>query len=151
MKQKSSNELRKGRVSVENQVYLITTVTNKRKPVFLDLYMARKLVQILNDSSLGVNTICFVIMPDHLHWLLQLTGEQSLSRIVQKIKSLSGFYIKQQLSLSENLWQSGFHDHALRKEEDIKSVARYVIANPLRAGLVDKVENYSLWDACWLE
>lgn len=145
------SELRKGRVSIDNQVYLITTVTNKRQPVFVDLFLGRVLVQILNEPSLGINTICFVIMPDHLHWLLQLQGKQNLSKIVQKIKSKSGFYIKQKLKLSEKLWQSGFHDHAIRKEEDIKKIARYIVANPLRAGLVARIEDYALWDACWIE
>ena len=48
-------------------------------------------------------------------------------------------------------WQSGFHDHALRTEEDVRNVARYVIANPQRAGLVEHVSDYPWWDARWLE
>jgi len=149
MKKLKSSELRKGRVSIDHQIYLITAVTNKRRPVFLDLHAGRELVKILNDASQGVKTICYVIMPDHLHWLMQLKRKQSLSKVVQKIKSKSGFHIKQKLRLTENLWQTGFHDHALRREEDIKSVARYVVANPLRAGLVDEIGNYALWGACW--
>jgi len=151
MRSNKSGELRKGRVSIENQIYLITTVTNKRKPVFLDLYSGRELVKVLNTTSLEVKTICYVIMPDHLHWLVQLKGKQTLSKIIQKIKSKSGFHIKLKLKLTESLWQPGFYEHALRKEEDIKSVARYVIANPLRAGMVDSIGGYALWDACWLE
>ena len=151
MRANKSSELRKGRVSIENQIYLVTTVTNKRNPVFLDLYSGRELVKVLNTTSLEVKTIYFVIMPDHLHWLVQLKGRQTLSKIIQKIKSKSGFHIKLKLKLTENLWQPGFYDHALRKEEDIKSVARYVIANPLRAGTVDSIGDYALWDACWLE
>jgi len=49
-----------------------------------------------------------------------------------------------------SVWQDGFHDHALRREEDLKEVARYIIANPVRAGLVTRVGDYPLWDACWL-
>jgi putative transposase len=30
-------------------------------------------------------------------------------------------------------------------------VARYIVANPLRAGLVNRVEDYSHWDSIWLE
>ncbi|MNE68641.1 hypothetical protein D3C80_1643130 [compost metagenome] len=51
---------------------------------------------------------------------------------------------------SGRLWQKGFHDHALRREEDVKAVARYVVANPLRAGLVEKLADYPFWDAIWL-
>ena len=143
-------KLRKGRVSIPNQVYLITSVTYKRKPVFRDLSAGRLLAGFINDSSLDLKTYCYVIMPDHFHWLFQVGENQSLDNIVQKVKSSSGFHIKQQQKLTEKLWQPGYHDRALRKNEDVKAVARYVIANPLRAGLVDRVEKYSLWDACWL-
>lgn len=42
MEKLKSSELRKGRVSIENQIYLITVVTNKRRPVFLNLYMGKE-------------------------------------------------------------------------------------------------------------
>jgi len=47
------------------------------------------------------------------------------------------------------MWQDGFHDHAIRKEEDLADIARYVVANPLRAGLVRRIGDYSLWDSIW--
>ncbi len=43
-----------------------------------------------------------------------------------------------------------FHDRAMRKEEDLKAAARYIVANPLRAGLVERCGDYPLWDAVWL-
>jgi len=52
--------------------------------------------------------------------------------------------------IGRRIWQDGFHDHALRQEEDLAEVARYIVANPLRAGLVERVGDYSHWDAVWL-
>ena len=46
--------------------------------------------------------------------------------------------------------QDGYHDHALRQEEDLRAVARYIIANPVRAGLVERIGDYPHWDAAWL-
>ena len=34
------------------------------------------------------------------------------------------------------LWQEGYYDRVLRQEEDVRHVARYIIENPVRAGLV---------------
>ena len=48
------------------------------------------------------------------------------------------------------LWQAGYHDHALRSDEDVREVALYVIANPRRAGLVDRFRDYPPWDAAWI-
>ena len=43
-----------------------------------------------------------------------------------------------------------FHDHALRANEDLRQAARYVIANPIRAGLVRRVGDYPFWNAIWV-
>jgi REP element-mobilizing transposase RayT len=48
------------------------------------------------------------------------------------------------------VWQRGFHDHALRGDEDVRAIARYIVANPLRAGLVRAIGDYPWWDAEWL-
>ena len=48
------------------------------------------------------------------------------------------------------MWQEGFHDRALRQEADLRKAARYVVANPLRAGLVTDLGDYPLWDAVWV-
>jgi hypothetical protein len=48
------------------------------------------------------------------------------------------------------VWDRGFHDHALRRDEDMRNVARYIVANPLRAGLVGNVLDYPYWNCVWL-
>lgn len=88
-------------------------------------------------------------MPDHLHWLVEL-GDIPLQRLMQQAKSRSAIAINRSGAHRDKLWQKGFHDHALRREENLLSVARYVVANPLRAGLVEPLGDYPLWDAIWL-
>ncbi|ELQ10491.1 hypothetical protein A986_22350 [Pseudomonas fluorescens BRIP34879] len=41
-------------------------------------------------------------------------------------------------------------DQAQRQQDDLVKTARHVVANPLRAGLVDRIGDYPLWDAVWL-
>ena len=36
-------------------------------------------------------------------------------------------------------------------EKNLQDLARYVVRNPLRAGLVRSVYDYSLWDAIWIK
>lgn len=48
------------------------------------------------------------------------------------------------------VWGRGFHDRALRREENLRAVARYIVANPLRAGLVGNVLDYPYWNCVWL-
>ncbi|MCF6218264.1 MAG: transposase [Gammaproteobacteria bacterium] len=132
-------------------MYLITAVTHNRQPLFHDFDRARVVILALLDSTAKkqADTLAYVVMPDHFHWLMQLGGV-SLSRVVQRVKSKSGYEINRLSQCSGKVWQHGFHDHALRKEENIKAVARYIVANPLRAGLVDSIGDYPFWSAAWL-
>ena len=139
-------DLRKGRFSKENNIYHVTTTTLNRQPVFKDFKKARCLINYIKASdSLGYSdTLAFVVMPDHLHWLLQLKQQKSLSKTVQSLKKLSA------KSIGYAIWQPGYYDHAVRKDENIQNIARYIVANPLRAGLVVKIGDYPHWDAVWI-
>jgi len=97
-----------------------------------------------------VDSLAFVVMPDHLHWLLQLIGTRDLSTCVGLVKSLSAREIRATQGIDGKIWQRGFHDRAIRKQDDLVAVARYIVANPLRVGIVDSIRNYPLWDAKWL-
>ncbi len=142
----SSHRLRRGRVSEPGRAYLVTTVTQAREPVFEDLWSARTLIGVLMeaDRSGTSRTLAFVVMPDHLHWLFRLDAAVTLSQVVQRVKSVSAHRI------GRALWQSGFHDRGAREGEDVRDQARYIIANPLRAGLIERVGDYPHWDAIWI-
>jgi REP element-mobilizing transposase RayT len=106
---------------------------------------------LMREEDAGhTRTLAFVVMPDHLHWLIQLTGSRPLSLSVNTMKSFSARRINQSIRRSGPVWQKGFYDHAVRGEENLAATARYIVANPLRAGLVQSVSNYSHWDAIWL-
>ena len=141
----SAHRLRSGRYSAPGHIYMITTVTQNRSRIFEDFYAARRLVTILREEELrgSQQTLAYVVMPDHLHWLTQLQ-HGSISNLVGRVKSLSA------RNVGRAIWQDGFHDHALRREEDLLSTARYIVANPLRAGLVKHLGEYPHWDAVWL-
>jgi putative transposase len=141
-----SCDLRRGRHSESGRIYLVTTTTHQRTPWFRNLLNARCLVQALMEAQQrGLSeTLAYALMPDHLHWLLVLGDEHNLSTLVGGVKSLSAHRI------GHRIWQTGFHDHALRQEKDLKGIGRYVVANPLRAGLVKSLRDYPHWDAIWL-
>jgi len=138
-------DLRKGRWSQTGQVYHITTATRRRQPLFRDLTAAREVIKSLRhaDADGQSTTLAFVVMPDHLHWLFELR-QGTLAQIVGGVKSASAHRI------GHRLWQPGYHDHALRREEDLRTVARYIVANPIRAGIVKRVADYPHWDAIWV-
>ena len=154
MKEKPhGRDLRKGRTSLSGQVYLITAVASERRPLIAGTMAGRIIVQrMMHSDRIGdTQSLAFVVMPDHFHWLLVLSGDQSLSSVIGAVKRHSSRQINRLDGCpGRQVWQRSFHDHALRHDEAVAHVARYIIANPLRAGLVKHIGDYSLWDAVWL-
>ena len=138
--------LRIGRYSASGMTYHITTVTKNRLPLFRDLRPARIVVcqlKALQDEGLA-ETLSYVLMPDHLHWLMTLRNGE-LSRVMRLFKGRTA------RAVGHPIWQPNYHDHAIRKDEDLRALARYIVANPLRAGLVKRLGDYPWWDSIWLD
>ena len=80
-------------------------------------------------------------MPDHAHLLIEGSREHSDMRQFAKMaKQGSGAVYA--LKSGRALWQEGYHDRVLRAEEDSRRVARYILENPVRAGLVKHASEY---------
>ena len=143
--------LLKGRVSETGRIYSITVVTHLRCPVFRDFHLGRLVVDQfkLAHEADHTHSLAWVVMPDHIHWLFELRS-RSLSEVMCRFKSRSSRQINQCLGRRGRLWQKGYHDRALRREDDLKAIARYIVLNPVRAGLVRRIGDYPLWDAIWL-
>ena len=141
--------MRKGRFSEAGQIYLVTFVTYQRTPIFHDFDCGRLVVSSMHFLTISSDTLAYVIMPDHVHWLMELRDD-SLERSVHSLKSFSAKEINKRLGWSGHIWQKGFHDHAIRDEEDLSEIARYIVMNPIRAGLVQSCRDYALWDAVWV-
>ena len=144
--------LRNGRASIGHTAYLITTTTQNRKPLFTHFPAACSAARCFEDATLlrESRMLAWVLMPDHAHWLLQLGDKDSLGEVIGRLKSASSRHTNRALNRTGPLWSKAFHDHALRAEEDLQAVARYIVANPLRAGLVRRIGDYPFWNAVWL-
>ncbi len=144
--------LRKGRVSMASGIYLVTATTIERIKVFENFHAACAASRCFEDRGVlgDAAMLAWVLMPDHAHWLIELGEHDALSVVVNRIKSASARHASRVLERNGVLWSKGFHDHALRAEEDLPGTARYVVANPLRAELVKSLGDYPFWNAIWL-
>ena len=80
------SDLLRGRVSIGGQIYLVTTVTRDRARLFTDLYLGshrRSALHCKPNCDACATTLAYVVMPDHLHWLLQLHPGAILSTVVK--------------------------------------------------------------------
>jgi len=98
-----------------------------------------------------------LVMPDHVHLIFKTLIDDdakeiiSLPELMSGIKGSSAHAINKALGRSGPVWQSEFFDHVIRSTESLDQKIRYIRMNPVRAGLVDRPEEYPwLWcDRNW--
>jgi len=159
--------------------YLITTITHRRERLFEDENLARIAHEDIAfyARKFGLTSVAHVIMPEHLHWVMHPSpedferftreerskGERSkyghaperfyLSKIMEDYKRHTSHVINECRDAPyAQVWQDGFRDDALRTPDAIYGAVRYVSLNPVKAGLVERPEDYPYlaWNANWL-
>jgi len=144
--------LRRGRCSIPGQVSLVTTTTFARQPWFARWPVGAAVARELGGSRLWRDNHlhAWVLMPDHMHVLVTLGSGESLSHLMGRVKAVSARIARAVTKSDGRIWASAFHDHALRRDEQVAVAARYIIANPARAGLVETPWQWPFWDSEWL-
>ena len=123
-----------------------TACTYKRAPVFRDApsvsVVAEQFMQAAETEGCEVLAYCF--MPDHVHLLVAGTSAHAdFRRFMKLAKQRSGWRHSQ--ATGKRLWQPGYHDRVMRDDEATPDMIRYIVSNPLRAGLVNTVSEYPFW------
>jgi putative transposase len=82
----------------------------------------------------------FLLMPDHAHGIFSFPQDgDAMEKIVEDWKRWVA-------RTTDVKWHRGFFDHRLRRDESFSEKANYVLANPVRAGLVTRWEDWlHLW------
>ncbi|MFL9585049.1 REP-associated tyrosine transposase [Stenotrophomonas sp. AB1(2024)] len=139
----ASPALQRGRFSCPNGCYLITTVTSRRARLFEAPESALEMIRWLRSSDDDGRTWshAWVVMPDHVHWMFQIR-ETSLETIVRTTKSCAAKAINVLNGTRGAVWQPGYYDQYQRDERQWLSQAKYILENPVRAGLSKSVGEY---------
>lgn len=99
-------------------------------------------LQTAREKDIAIVAYC--VMPDHLHLLVDGENDSSeMEPFVSLAKQRAGYWFSR--SHGKKLWQKGYYEHVLRDEEKTEAVAYYIIANPIRKKLVEKVMDYPYW------
>lgn len=77
----------------------------------------------------------FAVMPNHVHALLQPTGEWEITKIVASWKKYSALRINRLLGREGSFWQRESFDHIVRDRDQLERLKRYIEENPRKARL----------------
>jgi REP element-mobilizing transposase RayT len=98
---------------------------------------------ILHFDGKDILVICFVIMPNHIHLVFELVNKTKLvGDILGSIKKYSAREANKILKRKGKFWQAESFDRLVRDEKELFNIIKYVLLNPVNAGLV---EDYNDW------
>ncbi len=124
-------------------IYHVINRGNNRQTVFRKQTDFRAFLAALADLKVRkpFQLYGYCLMNNHFHLLLRAT-ETPISRIVQSLLvSHTQRYHKHYRS-GGHVWQGRFKSPVIQNDEHLLTVLRYIEANPLRAGLVERAEEY---------
>ena len=139
----SSPQLQRGRRSGVGNAYSVTTECRTHLHVLTSPENVEVLRAIIGsmEATGCVASLAWVAMPDQLHWLFQLRSG-SLASCMQRLKGRSSLLINRNGPSVGPVWQPGYHGHAVRSPASLRLLALCLLANPVRAGLADRVGRY---------
>jgi len=123
--------------------YFLTFCTHRRLRLFVSLERVSVVRTQIERAAreYGFSTIAYCYMPDHVHLLVEALADDSDCRaFISRAKQYSGFHYK--ATFGERLWQRYGFERTLRSAEAAIDVARYVLENPVRAGIVEQLDAY---------
>ena len=106
-----------------------------------------KVAKIVHDAIFfyhgkKYNVISWCIMPNHVHVLIEVMKNISLSSILHSWRSFSSNEINKVLNRSGRLWMPEYFDRFIRDNDHFNNVVDYIHNNPVKAGLVKEATDY---------
>jgi putative transposase len=128
---------RKARVDVENTVYHITCRGDRREPIYRDDIDRSNWLRILADVCKRHHwrIYAFCMMGNHYHLVTQPL-DASLSAGMRDLNSIYTQRFNSRHQLIGHVFQGRFHSEIVHRHAHMLELMRYVVLNPVRAGLV---------------
>lgn len=143
------NFIREKKHRLDTNVYIgerpatFTLCIKDKKKFFIsdNIFQIFQKILLLELNNFNCLAYVYLFMPDHMH--MTLTGNDSSSntkKCIDMFKQKTGFWLSKNYSSIK--WQKDYYDHILRSEENLNVHIKYILNNPVRAGLVEYWKKY---------
>ncbi len=86
--------------------------------------------------------ICYCLMPNHFHFLIQQRGEIPVSKLISKVCTSYSMYFNKKYKRVGTIFQDTFKAVVIETNNQLLWVSCYIHENPRKAELVNNLENY---------
>lgn len=129
---------RDARVCQTGLTYHVINRGNNREVIFVE---EEDYTHYLNTvqrykKKYGFKLFAFCLMTNHVHMLIKVEGDVSISRIMQSITIAHTRFYNYKYQRSGHVWQGRFMSPIVSEDDHLLTVMRYIEQNPLRARMV---------------
>jgi putative transposase len=135
---------RKDQILSPSRTFFATTNTSMGRALLQSERNATLLIDVLRFyvAAGKFQLHDFVIMPDHVHLLITVSGSSTIERAMQFIKGGFSYRLKRESGYLGEVWQRGFSELRVEDRESYVRHREYIAQNPVKARLVDSPEKF---------
>jgi putative transposase len=116
--------------------------------------MGKRLLQSERNATLLIDTLRslvgehrfklhdFVVMPDHVHLLIEVGNDMTIEKAMQLIKGRFSYRLSYEFGYKGEVWQRGFTEVQVMNNQSLEAHRAYIAENPVKAGLAASREEY---------
>ena len=97
---------------------------------------------LLHYDGVRYRLLSWVIMPNHVHAMIETTPGFPLEAVVHSWKSFTAKQVNKILGRSGQVWEEDYFDRYIRDKNHLSTVVDYIEQNPVKAGLVDTASDW---------
>jgi putative transposase len=132
------------RIEFAGALYHVTLRGNGRRPIFRNDQDRLSFLEVLHKVNHRYHWFChaYCLMSNHYHLIIE-TPEGNLSRGMRQLNGVYTMYFNRRHRTVGHVFQGRYKAILVEKESYLLEVCRYVVLNPVRAGLVERPEGWS--------
>jgi len=132
------------RINIENTLYYVTGRGDNNENIFKDSPDYKAYLDLLDKyrGLFGFKLFAFVLMPNHLHLLIELPKNATVSQIMHNLHSNYTKYFNKRHQQKGHLFQERYKLALLEKEPYLLDMSAYIHLNPKALGLAEDLESY---------
>jgi len=127
-----------------SRIFFATTKTSLNKRLLQSEFNATLLIDVLR--SLVAEHLFklhdFVVMPDHVHLLIEVANDMTIEKAMQLIKGRFSHRLSHELGYKGDVWQPGFTEAQVMNKQNFEAHRAYIAENPVKARLAASTEEY---------
>jgi len=136
---------RHARCVPENGLLHVFVRGNNKRKIFLHFRHFRIFysISVRLKREEKIKVYHYVLMPNHVHFIVGVNKDSDLGKFMMRLTLTYSFYFKKKYSFVGQLWQGRFKSRLIDSERYLAQCGKYIELNPVRAGIVDKPEDYT--------